>query len=188
MELTNRFEEGLRYAFHLHATQKRKGTQIPYFSHLMSVTALVLENGGDEDQAIAALLHDAVEDQGGRKRLDEIRQRFGPRVADLVDGCTDAYESPKPPWRQRKEAYLARLKNSAPDVHLVSLADKVHNARSLLDNLRQVGHSVWGRFNGGKDGTLWYYQALLAEFKQIQPGGLTDELERTVSDIIQISG
>ncbi len=187
MKLTPRFEESLCYAVRLHADQTRKGTQIPYAAHLLSVAALVIENGGDEDQAIAALLHDAVEDQGGLPRLQEIRQRYGERVANLVDGCTDAYQLPKPPWRQRKEAYLDRLRKEHPDVRLISLADKLHNARSLFISLKEEGQAVWKRFNGGKDGTLWYYQALLQVFLEISPGAMTDEFQRLVAAIQQIS-
>jgi (p)ppGpp synthase/HD superfamily hydrolase len=173
--LTNRFAEALQYAAVLHNHQVRKGSNIPYVSHLLSVAALVLEHGGDEDQAIAALLHDAVEDQGGQETLEEIRRRFGERVADLVAGCTDSFDTPKPPWRQRKETYLAHLLVASPEVRLVSLADKVHNARSLLATLRREGDAAWGYFKGGKTGTLWYYQSLLAAF-QNAPHPNTSEL------------
>lgn len=183
MNLTDRFEQALVYAVRLHARQLRKATRIPYTAHLLSVSALVLENGGDEDQAIAGLLHDAVEDQGGLPRLEEIRNLFGERVALIVDGCTDAYHVPKAPWLQRKELYLDRLSSVPPEVRLVSLADKVHNARSLLASLHQEGDSAWSRFNGGKAGTLWYYNKLVQVFQQTGQDYLTEELTKVVAEI-----
>lgn len=183
MKLTERFEKALVYAVRLHAKQLRKGMQVPYTVHLLSVSALVLENGGDEDQAIAGLLHDAVEDQGGLPRLEEIRELFGERVALIVDGCTDAYYLPKAPWQQRKELYLDHLKSVTPDVRLVSLADKVHNARSILASLYHEGDSAWSRFNGGKAGTLWYYTDLVRVFQETSQDYLTAELAKVVSEI-----
>jgi (p)ppGpp synthase/HD superfamily hydrolase len=133
--------------------------------------------------AIAALLHDAVEDQGGRKTLDEIRRRYGDRVAKLVEGCTDSITYPKPPWQARKQAYLEHLRQAPADVRLISLADKLHNARSILFDLRQDGDAIWERFNGGKSGSLWYYRSLLDVFKELEPGALVDEFERVVNEI-----
>ena len=182
-ELGPRFEEALGYAFRLHAHQNRKGKSTPYIAHLLSVTALVLEAGGDEDQAIAALLHDAVEDQGGLARLEEIRDHFGPRVAAIVEGCTDSFTTPKPPWQQRKEAYLKHLKTAPRDVLLVSLADKLHNARSILTDLRKEGEQTWERFRGGKQGSLWYYRSLVTIFQERFPGSMADELSRVVDRI-----
>lgn len=179
-ELTPRFEAALTYAFRLHARQKRKVANTPYVSHLLAVAALVLEDGGDEDQAIAALLHDAVEDQGGIPTLEAIRARFGERVADIVDGCTDSYGKPKPPWRERKSQYIEKARTIGMDVRRVSLADKVHNARTIVASLRQYGSDTWKWFNGGKTGTLWYYDELLKVFQQTGDGFLTDELERWV--------
>ena len=181
--LTERFEEALGYAAHLHALQKRKGTSIPYVAHLLSVTSLVLENGGDEDQAIAALLHDAVEDQGGLPTLQEIRRLFGERVARIVDGCTDAYVRPKPPWRKRKEDYLAHLRHAEADVRLVSLADKLHNARSILRDLRRDGPQSLSRFNGGRSGTLWYYRSLVTIFQELDDSLMVAELAEVVAEI-----
>jgi (p)ppGpp synthase/HD superfamily hydrolase len=181
--LTGRFEDALRYAAHLHARQKRKGTPIPYVAHLLAVAGLVLENGGDEDQAIAALLHDAVEDQGGIPTLQEIRKRFGERVARIVDGCTDAYVHPKPPWRKRKEDYLAHLRLAEADVRLVSLADKLHNARSILRDLRRDGPQSLSRFNGGRSGTLWYYRSLVAIFQELDDSLMVAELAEAVDEI-----
>ena len=128
MPSTERFCEALEYAVRLHAAQRRKGSDTPYIAHLLSVTAIVLEHGASEDEAIAALLHDAVEDQGGAPVREEIRRRFGPAVATIVDGCTDCDTTPKPPWRERKEAFLARLPSAGRSVHLVTAADKLHNA------------------------------------------------------------
>ena len=155
--LSSHFTEALVYATQLHAGQVRKGTQIPYVAHLLGVTALVLEAGGDEDEAIAALLHDAVEDQGGWETLTEIQKRFGDRVADIVEGCSDAYTQPKPPWRERKESYLAHLIDASQEVRRVSLADKLHNARSIYRDLQEYGTDIFEKFKGGKSGTLWYF-------------------------------
>jgi (p)ppGpp synthase/HD superfamily hydrolase len=176
MQLTQQFKEALDYALELHRYQQRKGSDIPYIAHLLAVSSLVLEDGGDEEQAIAALLHDAPEDQGGAKTLEAIRQRFGEGVADIVHGCTDTYESPKPPWRQRKEAYLEHLQSASEEVCRVSLADKLHNARSLLTDLLRCGDDVWERFNGGKEGTLWYYRSLLQVFRSRSQSPLVAEL------------
>lgn len=176
MQLTQRFKEALDYALELHGDQQRKGSDTPYVAHLLAVASLVLEDGGDEEQAIAALLHDAPEDQGGRETLEAIRQRFGDRVADIVHGCTDTYETPKPPWRQRKEDYLEHLKIAPVEVRRVSLADKLHNARSILTDLLRSGEDVWERFNGGKDGTLWYYRSLLVVFRSRSDSPLVTEL------------
>lgn len=185
--LTSRFSDGLLVAFELHAGQVRKGSETPYIAHLLSVCALVIENGGNEDQAIAALLHDAVEDQGGLATLEVIRQRFGEHVAHIVDGCTDAYTTPKPPWRERKETYLAELRSAGLDVQLVSLADKLHNARSLLLDFQQCGPAVWDRFNGGREGSLWYYRALADFFAGSPYRGLAAELERVVTELERLA-
>jgi (p)ppGpp synthase/HD superfamily hydrolase len=184
--LTKRFEDALRFAAHLHAHQKRKGTSIPYVAHLLSVTSLVLENGGDEDLAIAALLHDAVEDQGGVPILQEIRKRYGERVARIVDGCTDSYVHPKPPWRKRKEDYLTHLRQADADIRLVSLADKLHNARSILRDLRQAGPHSLSRFKGGKSGTLWYYHSLVNIFRDLDDSLMAAELAEVVAEIDSI--
>jgi GTP pyrophosphokinase len=181
--LSPRFEQAFLYASAAHAGQVRKSTGVPYLSHLMAVAALVLEHGGTEDEAIAALLHDAPEDQGGRPRLDDIRRRFGDHVADIVEGCTDTFAQPKPPWRPRKEAYLAHLPGASPAVHLVSAADKVHNARSVLNDHLRIGAAVWSRFTGRKAGTLWYYNALADAYERAgkAPAALVAELRRIVA-------
>jgi len=180
---TARFEEALVYATRLHNGQNRKGTGIPYVAHLLAVTALVIEWGGDEDMAIAALLHDAVEDQGGMVTLADIHRRFGERVARIVDGCTDSYDQPKPAWRKRKEDYLQKLQGEPADVRLVSLADKVHNARSILSDLRKEGISALDRFRGGREGTLWYYHSLVEVFNEVETTPQTAELRHLVEEM-----
>ncbi len=137
MQPGDRFHDALSYASRLHAAQRRKGGQVPYVAHLLAVTAIVLEHGGNEDEAVAALLHDAVEDQGGAPRLAEIRARFGVVVADIVAGCTDADTTPKPPWQERKDRYLAHLPAAGRSVQLVAAADKLHNLRSLIEDYRR---------------------------------------------------
>ena len=183
LSLTPRFEEALQYATRLHASQKRKGTEIPYIAHLLGVTALVLEDGGDEDEAIAALLHDAVEDQGGRATLEEIRRQFGDRVTRIVEGCTDTETIPKPSWRERKEEYLTHIHHAPPDVRRVSAADKLHNARAILADFRREGDCLWERFSEGKEGTLWYYRALVGAFRQSGSSRIVEELDRVVAEL-----
>jgi (p)ppGpp synthase/HD superfamily hydrolase len=192
-DLSDRFGQALLFALQLHRNQSRKGNQTPYIAHLLGVASLVLEDGGDEDEAIAALLHDAPEDQGGRETLEAIRSRFGERVAQIVDGCTDTYETPKPPWRERKEGYLRHLRVAPPSVWRVSLADKLHNARTILADLRAQGEQVWERFNGGKSGSLWYYRALVNEFEQLyatqeHSSPMVVMLAETVARIEALSG
>jgi len=181
--LGQRFQKALLFAAQKHAGQARKASTIPYVAHLMGVASLVLEAGGDEDLAIAGLLHDVVEDCGGEKMLKEVRHRFGARVARIVDGCTDAYVIPKPAWRDRKEAYISRLKKEGSDTRLVSAADKLNNVRSILSDYREIGESVWSRFNGGRDGTLWYYRTLLAEFMRDKPNRITRDLDLAVREL-----
>jgi (p)ppGpp synthase/HD superfamily hydrolase len=183
MKLSTRFEEALVLATCLHADQTRKGTTIPYISHLLAVTAIVLEHGGNEDEAIAALLHDAIEDQGGATTREEIRRQFGDRVVEIVDGCTDTDVMPKPPWRARKEAYLAHISEATAPVRLVSAADKLHNARAILEDYRIVGEALWKRFNGGKEGTLWYYRSAIDALHKSGTTPLIEELDRVVSEI-----
>jgi (p)ppGpp synthase/HD superfamily hydrolase len=186
-KLSPRFEEAFVFAASKHNGQTRKGSTIPYVSHLMTVAGAVLEAGGDEELAIAALLHDVVEDCGGKPMLEEVRQRFGERVAHVVDGCTDTCEDPKPAWRERKENYLAHLRDADADVRLVSAADKLANARAILADYREIGEAVWGRFAGKRDGTLWYYRALLDEFRLHPSNRLVNELERVVVELEGIS-
>lgn len=181
--LTDRFDDALAYASRLHRRQVRKGSGIPYISHLLGVASLALEMGADEDQAIAALLHDAVEDQGGADRLTDIRARFGDRVAEIVAHCTDTDVEPKPPWQARKESYVASLADKPPHALLVSLADKLHNAGAILTDLTEHGPVVWQRFTGGRDGSLWYYKVLSEAFQTRLPGPATDRLAKLVKDM-----
>jgi (p)ppGpp synthase/HD superfamily hydrolase len=176
--------EAIDYAAEAHAGQVRKGSTIPYLSHLLAVTALVLEYGGDETAAVAAVLHDVVEDAGGRARLGDVRVRFGDTVAAIVEGCTDADTVPKPPWRGRKEAYIARLAGEPAAVQLVSAADKLHNARTLLADHFEHGATLWSRFTGGREGTLWYYRALISTYSTAPPA-LVRELDRVVTALEQ---
>ena len=182
-KLSDRFNEAFLFAAEKHARQTRKKTGVPYLSHLMSVAALVLEAGGDEDQAIAALLHDVVEDCGGHPLLEEVRHRFGDRVAKIVEGCTDAYTFPKPPWKQRKLDYLEILRSADDDVRLVSAADKLHNVRTILADYRANGDSVFERFSGRRDGTLWYYRAVLEVLHTGKRNRLIEELDRVVTEL-----
>lgn len=182
--LSTLYDDALAYTAALHREQVRKGTDIPYISHLLAVSALVIESGGTEDEAIAALLHDAAEDQGGRKVLAEIAQRYGAEVARIVAGCTDAWITPKPPWRERKEKYLAHLQDADSSVLRVSCADKVHNARAVANDLAAVGTALWDRFRGKREGTLWYYRSLANTFSALDvPTRLRDALEREVGRI-----
>jgi GTP pyrophosphokinase len=183
-----RFREALLFAAELHAAQTRKGSGAPYLSHLLAVTALVMEHGGDEDETIAALLHDAIEDQGGDAARQEIRRRFGPRVTQIVDDCTDTDLEPKPPWRARKEAYLAHLPRASSSARLVSAADKLHNARTIVSDYRQFGEAVWQRFKGGREGTLWYYRELVRIYRQAGTSPLVEELALVVEELERLSG
>lgn len=181
--LTQRFEEALIYATRLHGSQVRKGSGIPYVSHLMAVCALTLEYGGDEDEAIAALLHDAIEDQGGDATRMEILRRFGPVVTAIVDGCTDSEEDPKPPWRERREAYVLRVRTAPRSVQLVSACDKLHNVRSLVKDYRVHGEALWEIFNGGRDGTLWFYNAVHDALGSGEVCEVVDELGRALAEL-----
>jgi (p)ppGpp synthase/HD superfamily hydrolase len=190
MALSDRYYEALDYAARLHAQQVRKGTNVPYVSHLLAVSSLVLEHGGDEDEAIAALLHDAVEDQGGTATAEEIRRRFGARVAEIVVACsdTDSDVRPKPAWRPRKVAHLDQLRTASPSVRLVVAADKLHNARSIALEYRRSGEALWSRFSGGRDGTLWYYRETLEILSAPAPSALVLELGRVVAEIERLAG
>lgn len=182
--LTEKFSAALTFAAKTHALQLRKGGDIPYLGHLLSVTSLVIEAGGTETQAIAALLHDAAEDQGGEQTLAAICERFGEEVASIVAACSDTFETPKPPWRERKEAYLRHLAWAQPDVLLVSLADKLDNARAILRDFREHGSALWERFNvQDPEAHLWYYRSLLEVFRPRVQGWMVDELERVVEGL-----
>ncbi len=168
--MSDRFVGAVAYAVELHANQARKGTTIPYVTHLFAVCSLVLEDGGSEDEAIAALLHDGPEDQGGQPVLDEIRRRFGEQVAAIVDGLSDTLLDPKPPWDERKRAYIKRLDGEPERVLRVSLADKLHNLGSIATDLLDSRDQVWTRFNAGREDQAWYYRELLAAFERRLPG------------------
>ncbi|GCE14440.1 HD domain-containing protein [Tengunoibacter tsumagoiensis] len=182
--LSHRFEEAIIYAIQLHAQQKRKGSETPYIAHLLAVTSIVLEQGGNEDEAIAALLHDAIEDQGGETIRLEIQQRFGETVADIVSGCTNPLIRP---WRACKEVYIDHLRTASPSVRLVASADKLHNARSILQDYHQIGEELWARFTGGKEGVLWYYRSVTDTLlsQNITPLGI--ELNRVVTEIEHVA-
>ena len=183
-----RFLRALVFAAEKHKGQTRKASTIPYIAHLMGVASLVLEAGGDEDLAIAALLHDLVEDCGGAPMLKEVRRRFGQRVAKVVEGCTDADTTPKPPWLERKQSYIRHLKNADADTRLVSAADKLNNVRSIISDYRTIGESVWSRFNGGREGTLWYYRTLRDVFLRHKKNRITRDLELAVNELELLSG
>lgn len=187
MKLSENYLKALQFAYTAHDSQIRKGSEVPYISHLMSVSAIVMENNGTEEQAIAGLLHDAVEDQGGLPMLDTIRRIFGEKVAGIVWECSDSHEEPKPPWKQRKDAYIAAIEDKSEDSILVSLADKFHNARSILSDYQEVGEKLWERFTGKKDGTLWYYRELVAAFKKRTDSVLLGELEEVVTRLHEVS-
>ena len=185
--LTVRFIHAVEFATAGHASQLRKGTTIPYIAHPLAVSALVIEHQGDEDEAIAGLLHDAPEDQGGIPMLEEIRARFGHRVAEIVKGCTDTFESKKPPWAERKRAYIAHLATADRSTCLVSAADKLHNARAIHQDLLAYGDELWRRFNARPEELAWYYGALVPALRARLSGTagapLVDALERTVRAI-----
>jgi (p)ppGpp synthase/HD superfamily hydrolase len=183
MLLTARYDEAILYALETHRTQIRKGSGAPYATHLISVSAMVGEYGGDEEQMIAGLLHDSIEDQGVTE--DELRARFGDRVARIVVACTDSFETPKRPWRERKERYLALLRDKPADIKLVSACDKLHNARSIDRDrsLPDVGEAIWGRFSVSRDQTLWYYRSPVGALAAGWPHPVVAELDRVVTGL-----
>ena len=189
--LSKRFREALAFAAEAHEGQARKGTDIPYISHLLAVTCIVLEYGGDEEQAIAALLHDAIEDQGGEQMRQKIRERFGDRVTRMVDDCTDAEVVPKPQWKERKEAYLAHLPEAHADSLLVSMADKLHNSTAIVRDFRRHGASVFKRFKARPAGVAWYYRSLVEAYETRErdgdlgedAGALLQELRGAVEEL-----
>ncbi|HKJ36231.1 MAG TPA: HD domain-containing protein [Solirubrobacterales bacterium] len=189
-----RFESALAFALEHHRDDRRKGTQIPYAAHLLAVASIVLEMESSEDEAVAALLHDVIEDGGGPEAEAEIRAQFGGDVARMVRANSDSTTQPKPPWRRRKEAYIAQIPGKAPDELRVSIADKLHNARSILADHRRYGDAVFNRFAGRRDGTLWYYRSLLGAFEArrgvIGEGGgqALDELRQVVAELERRAG
>src|SRR3954453_5709433 len=187
-QIGTRFDEAFAYAHRLQATQTRKGTPVPYIGHLMGVASIVLDDGGSEEEAIAALLHDAPEDQGGRARLWDVRRRFGARVAAIVDALTDTYEDPSPPWRLRKKRYLAHLADSPPSALRVSLADKLDNVRALARDYRLQGEKLWMRSGKPREAVRWYYDPLAERFARLRPGPLADEFSDAVEELDQLLG
>ena len=186
--LSSRFADALAYAFAVHGADLRKGTETPYLGHLLGVCALVLEDGGSEDEAIAALLHDAAEDHGGEEQLRAIRERFGCGVAAIVAGCSDTLEQPKPPWRGRKEGYLRELATAPEPVLRVSLADKLYNARALAADYRSLGERLWSRFRAGRDEQLWYQRALVSAYRRRGVASpMLDELEAAVGELERLA-
>ena len=187
MHLSRQFEKALTYATRIHGGQLRKKTRIPYIAHILGVAAIAMEYGADETEAIAALLHDAVEDCGGAKRLRDIERKFGKDVARIVEGCTDTDQTPKPPWLERKKAYVTHVRRSPMPTKLVSASDTLHNVRAILMDYRKEGEKLWSRFNRGKRGALWYYRSLVSAFngKRIQP--LVQELDRTLTKLELLS-
>lgn len=185
--LTERFQRALVHAATAHACQVRKGTEIPYVSHLLAVAGLVLENGGSETEAIAALLHDAVEDAGGAMRREMIRVEFGEEVAAIVSACSDTDTFPKPPWRERKEAYIAAIPHESRSARLVSAADKLHNARCVVEDYRRRGESLWTIFKGGREGTLWFYRAVVDALLAVEKTPLVEELDRVVAELERLA-
>jgi (p)ppGpp synthase/HD superfamily hydrolase len=187
MQLSRQFEKALIYATRIHGGQLRKKTRIPYTAHILGVAAIAMEYGATETEAIAALLHDAVEDCGGAKRLRDIERKFGKEVARIVKGCTDTDQTPKPPWLERKKAYIAHVRHAPMPTKLVSASDKLHNVRAILMDNRKEGDALWTRFNAGKQGALWYYRALVNAFsgRRIQP--LVQELDRTLTELEALS-
>jgi (p)ppGpp synthase/HD superfamily hydrolase len=180
-----KFEQALMFANRVHARQQRKESGAPYLAHVLGVTSLVLEDGGSETEAIAALLHDTAEDGGGELILDQIGEQFGAEIAEIVRQCSDTLTTPKPPWRGRKEAHLAKLATASPEAQRVVLADKVYNTRALLRSLKEFGPRVWASFKGGRDGTLWYFHEMHALFNQTRPGYLVNEFARLIGEIEQ---
>ena len=187
MKLSRQFEKALIYATRIHGGQLRKKTRIPYIAHILGVSAIAMEYGANETEAIAALLHDAVEDCGGAKRLRDIERKFGKEVAKIVEGCTDTDQTPKPPWLERKKAYVAHVRRAPMPTKLVSASDKLHNVRAILMDYRQEGERLWSRFNGGKQGALWYYRALVNAFSGKRIQLLVQELDRTLTQLELLS-
>jgi (p)ppGpp synthase/HD superfamily hydrolase len=183
--LTDRFRDAVALAEEVHGRQRRSGTEVPYLAHLLVVTGLVLEDGGDEDEAVAAMLHDSVEEGGGRHMLDRIGERFGPRVAAIVEACSDSVEEEDWPWIERKRRYLEHLPEIEDEGALrVSLADKLNNARSVVRDYREEGDALWERFTEKTAREqLWYYERLLAFFQRERPGPLTEDLAQSVDEL-----
>jgi (p)ppGpp synthase/HD superfamily hydrolase len=186
---SSQFVHALQFASHIHARQRRKGGNVPYLAHLMAVSALVLDFGGTETEAIGALLHDAAEDCGGRKMLEEIRATFGENVAHIVEGCTDTFESPKPAWKPRKEAYIVHLRTAVDSVRTVACADKLHNLTCTVRDLRaHPGPDYWERFSTGPDDQKWYYKECRNVFRAGKPPAMLGEYELVLDEFNSLVG
>ncbi|MGK7887992.1 MAG: HD domain-containing protein [Leptolyngbyaceae cyanobacterium] len=179
--ITPRFEQALVVATQLHGQQRRKVNDVPYISHLLGVAALVLEDGGTEAEAIAALLHDVVEDQGGAVARFSLLSQFGAPVVAIVDGCTAPEQPSGESWRSHKLRYLEQVQQASPSVHRVVLADKLHNGRSLLVNWDQFGSGMWRCFRGKPADILWFYQQCVERFARVKPGWMLNELSHVVT-------
>ena len=186
MIYSNRIVDAFAFAHEIHADHTRKGSGVPYITHVMAVAAIVGEHGGDEDSFIAALLHDAVEDGEGHATLEQIRAQFGTRVADLVEACSDAFVKPKPEWRERKERFITAMRNADPDVKLIVAADKLHNICATIGDYERIGEDLWARFNGGREGTLWYYAAIAEALADGWDHPLVDDLAATVESLHEL--
>jgi (p)ppGpp synthase/HD superfamily hydrolase len=191
-KLSRTFADALGFAFDVHRMQTKKGTQVPYISHLLEVAGLVLSYGGDEDEGIAALLHDAVEDHSDKVSFETIGKRFGTRVAAIVESCSDTSVFPKPPWRGRKEKYIAHLRDAGEEVLIVAAADKLANIRAVMKDYRGEGEEVWSRFNAGKSDQLWYYRTVTQTIRDKATGTrvepLAEELGRALQELESVCG
>lgn len=187
MSYSTRIVDAFAFAHEIHAEHTRKGSGVPYITHVMAVAAIVGEHGGDEDTFIAALLHDAVEDGDGYATLDRIREQFGARVADLVEACSDAFVKPKPEWRERKERFIAAIRNTNPDVKLIVAADKLHNVCATIGDCTLLGEEVWMRFTGRREGTLWYYAEISQALAQNWEHSLIDDLASAVEELHRVA-
>jgi (p)ppGpp synthase/HD superfamily hydrolase len=186
--LTPRLADALAFAIQVHGNDRRKGTKVPYLAHLLAVCALVLSDGGDEDEAIAGLLHDTLEDHPELVSRGDLKSRFGPRVLRLVEGCTDTppeyIGGLKPPWRERKLRYLEHLRQASPDLLRVATADKIDNARAIVADFRSLGNSLWSRFNAGREDQLWFYHSLVETIRAARPPArLLEQLEEVVNEL-----
>ncbi|MEA3365599.1 MAG: HD domain-containing protein [Candidatus Hydrogenedentes bacterium] len=179
--------EAFSFAEGLHQGQFRKSTDIPYLYHLLSVAALVGEHGGNERQVAAALLHDAAEDQGGEETLGAIEKHFGKEIAAYVRACSDCTSFPKPPWRARKEAFIAKIPEMPEEAKLIVAADKLHNVRSMLRDHRQHGENLWKRFKGGRTGTLWYHASVAKTLAKTWKHPILDELQEAVEELLSVA-
>ncbi len=187
MAYSARLDDAFTLARQLHDTQTRKGSSVPYLSHLLAVAGIVSEHGGDEDQVIAALLHDSVEDQGGSALLEKLRGQFGDRVATLIEACTDAFDKPKPPWKERKLGYLSRIPQAPREARLIIAADKIHNLRSMIADYEIVGEKLWDRFTASREETLWYYRSVYDAIRRDWDHAIASSYERELAKLVSLT-